>query len=106
LSLGAKERGFGADEAKNMKILCKNIRHDRAWKRRGHASKVGSNMPKSKAWHDLCCSGTTVRDGFTPFALQDWHDHAKLGTLVPRFQAVICYVFNLKAHGFPCCGTL
>jgi len=42
-------------EAKNTKILCKNIRHGRAWQWHGHTSKVGSTLPKSETSHGSCC---------------------------------------------------
>jgi len=41
-------------EDKNIKILCKNIRHGRAGQWRGRASKLFKKAILQRYWHDPC----------------------------------------------------
>jgi len=57
-----------------------------------------ATYPSQRVGTARASSGTTVHDSAHPFAASV----SRLGMAVPRFQAVKCYVFDLKAHEFLC----
>jgi len=85
-------------ETKNMKIICKNIRHDRAWQRPDRAPNGCSNVHIPGRLARVCaCISTAVRDlqlPFAAFAFKTGTTHAKLSTVVPSFQAASLLLFQ------------
>jgi len=81
LSLGAKERRFGAVRAKKMKILCKNIRHSPCLGDTGRASTYQRKPSHQKGWHGPCLQ---------------WHGRARPPSPpFPAFASRTSYLFSL-----------
>jgi len=70
------EHDLGLIEDKNMKILCKNIRHGRDWYSPDRASKLFPNAKLQRDWHGPCLQEhgrTQFQLPFFVVLFTDWH---------------------------------